>query len=131
MQEQEAARPHALVVDDSSAMRCLLSTILETMGWQVTEAIHGLEALDLVRSNRYDLALVDWHMPEMTGIELVRTIRAETLDGSRLPIMMVTCESQPENVAAALEAGVDEYTTKPFDLASLEAKLTRLGFVTS
>lgn len=131
MENQQSDRPHVLVVDDSSAMRCLLSTMLDTMGWRVTTAERGAEALTLIRSNAFDLALVDWHMPEMSGVDLVRTIRDDVESGSRLPIMMVTCESQPDNVAAALDAGVDEYTTKPFDPSTLRAKLARLGFVTT
>src|SRR3954466_10214314 len=96
---------HALVVDDSKAVRSLLGRMLRQVGFEVAEAANGREGLErLRRPGRTDVALVDWNMPEMDGLEFVRTVRADpSLAGLRL--MMVTTENELERVAVALEAG--------------------------
>src|SRR5262245_31481535 len=118
----------ALVVDDSRAMRMMLSRMLEEVGCQVSQAQHGKEALAFLSDNPdTQLALVDWNMPEMTGIELVEAVRQRTaLSGVRL--MMVTTESEANQVQRALTAGADEYAMKPFTKEIIAAKLKLLGF---
>lgn len=117
----------ALVVDDSRAMRLLIGRILREAGFEVAEAGHGREAIDrLTSSSDTDLVLVDWNMPEMDGIEFVRTVRANrAFDGLR--VMMVTTECDMEKVIDALHAGADDYVMKPFTRDVLMEKLSLLG----
>jgi two-component system, chemotaxis family, chemotaxis protein CheY len=119
----------AIVVDDSKAMRRILTVALKSQGFDVIEASTGKEAIERLReTGSLDLALVDWNMPEMTGIELVELVRADTgFSGMRL--MMVTTETEPEQVERALVAGADEYLMKPFTTETLMLKLQTLGLV--
>jgi two-component system chemotaxis response regulator CheY len=117
----------ALIVDDSRATRSMLRSMLTNLGFEVLEAGHGLEALErLHASAEVDFALVDWNMPEMDGLEFVRSLRSERRF-SGLPVMMVTAESDVTQMARALMAGADEYALKPLDHESLAAKLRLLG----
>jgi two-component system chemotaxis response regulator CheY len=117
----------ALVVDDSRATRSMLRKMLAQLGFAVVEAGHGVEALErLTTLDRVDFALVDWNMPEMDGCEFLRRIRGE--DAFRaVPVMMVTTETEMEQVSVALEAGASEYLMKPFDKDALLEKLMLLG----
>ena len=119
----------ALVVDDSSTMRTILNRLLSELRFdEVTPAGHGREALDLVAADGpFDLMLVDWNMPVMNGLEFVTAVRAEPFS-STAPIIMVTTESEIDSVAAALQAGADEYLMKPFTVDALADKLRLLGF---
>jgi len=101
--------------------------MVEQIGYQVVEAGHGIEALDvLATTDPFDLALVDWNMPHMSGIELVEAVRKDqSLDSMR--IVMVTSESDISCMQRALENGADEYVMKPFDQAILLQKLLELG----
>lgn len=117
----------ALLVDDSRAMRMILARTLKEIGFEVTEAGHGLEGLErLQTSGPFDLALVDWNMPEMDGLTFVSTVRQGQL-AQAMRIVMVTTESEAERVAAALAAGADEYVTKPFTKDALTSKLEIIG----
>ena len=118
----------ALVVDDSRAMRVVLSRMLRDIGFSVAEARHGREALTYLQSHPETvLALVDWNMPEMNGLELVEHIRADSrLD--ELQVMMVTTETEMSQVTRAMSAGASEYVMKPFTRAIIEEKLRLLGF---
>jgi two-component system, chemotaxis family, chemotaxis protein CheY len=118
---------HVLIVDDSRAMRSILSHILRQLGFELSEACNGREALErLAALDRVDLALVDWNMPEMSGIDFVRSVRAESkYDDVR--IMMVTTETEAPQVTAALQAGANEYVMKPFTKDVIQEKLTLLG----
>jgi two-component system chemotaxis response regulator CheY len=116
----------ALVVDDSSTMRRVLKSILITAGFTVLEAKCGPDALDCLKQNRADLALLDWNMPEMTGIELLAKVRADH-SYDEMKIMMVTTESEQPEIERALEAGADEYVMKPFTKESILDKLAILG----
>src|SRR4030081_2598278 len=99
---------HALVVDDSDVIRKFLTAYLQKLGFEVTAAINGREALEqLHRMGRAEVALVDWNMPEMDGITFLREVRAN-IQYDALPVMMVTTNSEMENVAQALEAGANE-----------------------
>lgn len=119
----------ALVVDDSRAVRATLRRMLKRFGFKVLEAGHGIEALDALQSVEAvpDLALVDWNMPEMDGLDFVRSVRKDRRF-ARLPVMMVTAETDSNQMARALMAGADEYAMKPLDEAALADKLTLLGF---
>ena len=105
---------HALIVDDSTTIRMILKKYLQKMGFEVTEAINGRDALDrLKRMEKADLVLVDWNMPEMDGISFIRAVRSEP-GYALLPLMMVTTNSELAQVSQALEAGANEYIMKPF-----------------
>lgn len=117
----------ALVVDDSRAMRVLLSRMLKEIGFDVAEAAHGREALDRLREmGSADLALVDWNMPEMDGFEFLRAVRSDSA-WDNLRVMMVTTECGMEEVVDALQAGADDYIMKPFDKEIIREKLILLG----
>ncbi len=115
-----------LVVDDSRAVRMIIGQILREIGMEVFEAANGLEALEQMKRNPdLELLLVDWNMPQMNGIDLVRAIRSDrAYDAVR--ILMVTSESQGEQVMQALQAGANEYLMKPFNKDVLVAKLNLL-----
>jgi two-component system chemotaxis response regulator CheY len=119
-----------LVIDDSLAMRSLLRRILGGSGFEVIEAGDGLEALECLRQRgNIEAVLVDWNMPGMNGYEFIRTVRdAEAYRD--LPMMMVTAESELEQVAKALAAGADEYVMKPFTRDAVLGKLNLLGITT-
>ena len=113
----------ALVIDDSKPIRSILGKFLGELGFDITEAVNGkdaLEKLDCLGSP--DLALVDWNMPEMNGLEFVRSVRANSRF-DHVPLMMVTTETDMERVAAALEAGANEYVMKPFTADALREKI--------
>lgn len=117
----------AIVVDDSKAMRAILRNMLEDLGFAVWEAGGGDEALELFRrQGRPDVALVDWNMPGMNGVDLIRRMRAEPAwEGLR--ILMVSTEVESAQVSDALQAGAQEYLMKPFTAETLQAKLALLG----
>ena len=116
-----------LVVDDSRATRAVLRQILKALGFDVTEAGHGLEALERLKEmGKPDLVLVDWNMPEMNGYEFVQAVRAES-DYDQIPLMMVTTETEVSQVTKALSAGANEYVMKPFTKEVILAKLDILG----
>lgn len=118
----------ALVIDDSRAMRAILRHFLEQLGFEVFEANHGQEGLDrLHQVGEVDLAMVDWNMPEMNGLDFVRAVRGENGGHPDLRLMMVTTETELDRVSEALEAGANEYVMKPFTKAVLAEKLVILG----
>jgi len=116
-----------LVIDDSRAMRSILRGILASLDFEVVEAADGRQAIDLLNKDRdFNLALVDWNLPEMSGLEVVIEVRKDPgLAG--LPLLMVTTETEFERVTQALQAGADEYIMKPFDREMLLDKLVILG----
>lgn len=116
----------ALIVDDSRYVRSYLRGLLEKRGVACTEAADGEAGLALLRNNScFDLALVDWHMPVMDGLEMVRRLRAEGCTQTR--VVMVTTEADNDSILRALDAGADEYLMKPFDNDALGEKLVLLG----
>ena len=118
---------HALVVDDSRTVRKILTEYLNALGFEVTVAVNGREALDrLTGMERADVVLVDWNMPEMDGIAFVRAVRA-TGHYAALPVMMVTTNTELERVSEALEAGANEYIMKPCTAEMIREKLELLG----
>jgi two-component system chemotaxis response regulator CheY len=117
----------ALVIDDSKTMRMIVCNILKQIGFETVEAKHGLDALDqLQKSGRFDMAMVDWNMPEMNGFDFVVKVRSDhSFDDMRL--VMVTTETEMAHVARALEAGANEYVMKPFTKDIIIEKLSILG----
>lgn len=122
-----SAPPHALVIDDSSAMRRILRSILEDVAFEVLEARHGHEALERLGAVTVQprLLLVDLNMPEMDGLEFIGQVRAR-FPASEARILMVTSETDRTRIQEALAAGADEYLMKPFSRASLLEKLATL-----
>lgn len=116
-----------LVIDDSRAIRMILKKSLGELGAEVVEAGHGVEAIaHLDAGQRFDLALVDWNMPEMNGYEFVKAVRADSR-WNAMQICMVTTETETAQVIKALEAGANEYIMKPFTKDALRDKLCLLG----
>ena len=117
----------ALIIDDSKAIRTVLSRILAEIGFETFEAGNGADALLVLRQNgAMDLALVDWNMPGMSGLELVQIIRADrAYDEMRL--MMATTETGMSQMSFALAAGANEYIMKPFTKEMMADKLALLG----
>jgi two-component system chemotaxis response regulator CheY len=113
----------ALVIDDSRTVRMIIGQTLREIGIEVIEAADGLEALEQMKHNPdVELLLVDWNMPNMNGFDFIRAIRSErAYDAAR--ILMVTSESEGEQVIQALQAGANEYLMKPFNKEVLVAKL--------
>ncbi len=118
----------ALIVDDSRFVRSYLRGMLEENGIVCEEAADGRAGLEQLRGeNRFDLALVDWNMPVMNGLEMLKQLRAEGFND--LKVLMVTTEAENGYIVRALEAGADEYLMKPFDDEALNEKLAMLGLV--
>ena len=119
---------HAIVIDDSSAMRMILRRIVTKLGFEVIEAVHGRDALDKLNSSEQvpDVALIDWNMPEMNGLEFIQAVRADPRY-SRLTLLMVTTESEQGQIVRALAAGAHEYLIKPFTPDAVAEKLELLG----
>jgi two-component system chemotaxis response regulator CheY len=119
----------AMVVDDSRAVRMILRRTLEKHGYQVLEAGHGKEALEVLEQHPdVGLMLVDWNMPEMNGLELIRAVRSNP-ERSRIVLMMVTTETEIEQMVRALAAGANEYVMKPFTEEVITDKLKLLGVI--
>jgi two-component system chemotaxis response regulator CheY len=117
----------ALVVDDSRAMRLILGRMLRELGLEVAEATNGREALVHIAAGLDPLVmLVDWNMPEMTGIEFVEAVRRPPYS-STARLVMVTTETELPQVVRALAAGADEYVMKPFTKEAIFEKLQLLG----
>ena len=118
----------ALIVDDSRFVRGLLRGLLEERGIECEEAVDGHAGMDQLHGGaHFDLALLDWNMPVMDGLAMLKQLRAEGFDG--LKVMMVTTEADNDFIIRALDAGADEYLMKPFDDEALSEKLAMLGLV--
>ena len=118
-----------LIIDDSRAMRAILKSAVTSLGFGFAEASNGLEGIDqLTNHGPFDLALVDWNMPVMNGLEFVTAARAKP-ELADMKIVMVTTEVEMSQVARALTAGADEYVMKPFTTDILREKLGMLGLV--
>jgi two-component system chemotaxis response regulator CheY len=112
-----------LIVDDHTLTRTMVKAILRSLGFEnVLQADSGASAVRTVMSEPVDLVICDWNMPEGNGLEVLRTLRADTRF-KELPFLMLTAEAYRENVGAAMEAGVSDYVIKPFTADVLVAKL--------
>ncbi len=118
-----------LIIDDSRAMRAILRLAVKGFGGESVEASNGQEGLDrLEYAGPFDLALVDWNMPIMNGLEFVIAVRARS-DWDSLRMVMVTTEVEMSQVSRALMAGAEEYVMKPFTTDILRDKLSMMGLL--
>jgi len=115
-----------LIVDDFSTMRRIIKNLLRDLGFTNThEADDGATGLPMLKNGDFDFLITDWNMPGMTGIDLLKAIRAEEkLKG--LPILMVTAESKRDQIVLAAEAGVNGYVVKPFTAQTLQDKIEKI-----
>ena len=112
-----------LVVDDYQTMVRIICNLLKQIGYEnVDEANNGVQALEKINAKQYGLIISDWNMQPMTGFELLQKLRACPAHGDT-PFIMVTAESKTDNVIAARKAGVSSYIVKPFNAATLKAKI--------
>lgn len=115
-----------LIVDDFSTMRRIVKNLLRDLGFNNTsEADDGATALPMLQNGKFDFLVTDWNMPGMTGIDLLKAVRAdESL--SSLPVLMVTAEAKREQIIEAAQAGVNGYVVKPFTAAALKEKIEKI-----
>lgn len=117
-----------LVVDDFSTMRRIITNVLRQLGFEnIVEAEDGSKALAILEADPVDFVITDWNMPQMSGLDLLKAIRAsenEQLKG--IPVLMVTAEALQDNIIAAAKAGVNNYIIKPFDAATLSEKIEKI-----
>lgn len=115
-----------LIVDDFSTMRRIIKNLLRDLGFNNTqEADDGITALPMLKTGNFDFLVTDWNMPGMTGIDLLKAVRAdESL--KTLPILMVTAEAKREQIVEAAQAGVNGYVVKPFTAAVLKEKIDKI-----
>ena len=115
-----------LVVDDFSTMRRIVRNLLKELGFtNVDEAEDGAVALAKLKGGGFDFVISDWNMPNMTGIELLRAIRADAAL-CKLPVLMITAEAKKENIIEAAQAKANGYIVKPFTAAVLDEKLNKI-----
>ncbi len=115
-----------LIVDDFATMRRILKNILKQLGFKnLVEADDGTTAWEALEGQKIDLIISDWNMPKMTGLELLKKVRAS--DGyNTTPFLMVTAEAQKQNVIEAVQAGVSNYVVKPFTAEAISDKLEKI-----
>jgi two-component system chemotaxis response regulator CheY len=112
-----------LTVDDFSTMRRIIRNMLRQLGYtNIVEAEDGAEALSLLQREKVDFVISDWNMPNMSGLDLLKAIRADA-NLKPLPVLLVTAEALKENVVEALKAGVNNYVVKPFTAETLKDKI--------
>lgn len=115
-----------LVADDFQVMRKVVITCLEQLEFtNVVEATDGLEALEKLKAEPFDFVITDWEMPNLSGIELLKAIRADERL-KRIPVLMVTAEGLQENIIEAIRAGVNNYIVKPIDVDALREKMHKI-----
>jgi len=115
-----------LVVDDFSTMRRIVRNLLKELGYtNVDEAEDGVVALQKLKGGNFQFVVTDWNMPNMTGIELLRAIRADA-GLKHLPVLMITAEAKKENIIEAAQSGASGYIVKPFTAGTLEEKLGKI-----
>ncbi|MFA9440301.1 chemotaxis response regulator CheY [Uliginosibacterium sp. sgz301328] len=115
-----------LVVDDFSTMRRIVRNLLKELGYtNVDEAEDGVVAMQKLAAGGIDFVVTDWNMPNMTGIELLRAIRANA-QMAHLPVLMITAEAKKENIIEAAQAGASGYIVKPFTAVTLSEKLGKI-----
>ncbi len=119
----------AFIVDDSRPIRRIESEILKELGFETSDASNGKEAWDKLQSAPMpDVVLVDWNMPEMNGLEFISTVRKDSRFSS-MAVLMVTTETETDQMLRALSAGADEYLMKPFQKEGLIEKLRMVGVI--
>lgn len=117
----------ALLLDDSRVMRTIMGNILRKCGFEVAEAGNGREGLERLRQVALpEVILVDWNMPEMNGLDFVRSVRADPRYQA-IRVLMVTTETEKDQLPLALKAGADDYVLKPFTQEIVVEKLQMIG----
>jgi two-component system chemotaxis response regulator CheY len=112
-----------LIVDDQKTMLRIIRTLLQQIGFtNVTEALDGTKALELMRTQNFGLILSDWNMEPMSGMDFLKAVRGGSVN-ENVPFIMVTAENKTENVIAAKQAGVNNYIVKPFNADTLRVKI--------
>lgn len=115
-----------LIVDDFSTMRRIIKNLLNDLGFTNTqEADDGITALPMLKANDFDFLVTDWNMPGMTGIDLLKEVRADERLAS-LPVLLVTAEAKRDQIVEAAQAGVNGYVVKPFTAAVLSEKIEKV-----
>ncbi len=115
-----------LIVDDFSTMRRIIKNLLRDLGFTNTqEADDGSTALPMLKGSDFDFLVTDWNMPGMTGIDLLKAVRADEKLQS-LPVLMVTAEAKREQIIEAAQAGVNGYVVKPFTAQALKEKIEKI-----
>jgi two-component system chemotaxis response regulator CheY len=115
-----------LVVDDFATMRRIIKNILTQLGFKnIIEADDGTTALGVLKSEKIGLIVSDWNMPKMTGLDLLKAVRADS-NTANTPFIMVTAEAQQDNIILAVKARVSQYIVKPFTAETLSEKLNKI-----
>jgi len=115
-----------LIVDDFATMRKVVRNLLKQVGYEdIVEAEDGVMALKALKSQKIDVIVSDWNMPNMTGLELLKAVRADA-ELAKTPFLMVTAEALQDNVVAAVKAGVNNYIVKPFTAEVLNEKIKKI-----
>lgn len=115
-----------LVVDDFNTMRRIVKNILKQLGFEnIGEAENGQEALEVLKKEKFDFVITDWNMPVMTGLDLLKAIKADAALKD-IPVMMVTAEAQQQNIVEAVKSGAGNYIVKPFTAEVLEEKINKI-----
>ncbi len=116
---------NVLIVDDYKTMLRVIRNLLSQIGFKnVDEANDGTQALDLIRQKNYGLIISDWNMEPMSGLDLLKSVRAQNATpAGKTPFIMITAENKMENVIAAKQAGVNNYIVKPFSAEVLKGKM--------
>ncbi len=115
-----------LIVDDFSTMRRIIKNLLRDLGFSNTDgAGDGTTALPMLKSGKYDFLVTDWNMPSMTGLDLLKAVRADE-NLKTLPVLMVTAEAKRDQIVVAAQGGVNSYVVKPFTAAVLEEKIEKV-----
>jgi len=118
---------HILIVDDFATMRKIVKAVLKQMGYSnFSEAADGASAFEKLKNDpTIKFVVSDWNMPEMSGLELLKNVRAHP-ERKNIPFLLVTAEADKSNIVAALEAGVDNYIVKPFNLETMKDKMQKI-----
>ena len=115
-----------LIVDDFSTMRRIVKNLLRQLGFNnIQEADDGTTALEQLKTDPVDLIISDWNMPKMTGLDLLKAVRADATMANT-PFIMVTAEAQQDNIILAVKAKVSQYIVKPFTAETLSEKLNKI-----
>jgi len=120
------ARKRVLVVEDETGIRQLIAIHLKREGFDVDEVGDGEQARGLLASRQYDMVILDWMLPSLSGLDLTRWMRKNSQHAKLTPVLFVTAKTEPEHVATGLDAGADDYIAKPFDTLVLMARVNAL-----
>ncbi|NKB20161.1 MAG: response regulator [Alphaproteobacteria bacterium] len=117
-----------LIVDDSKVVRMVARKILEELGFEISEAVDGQQALDSCKGQKPDAILLDWNMPVMNGIEFLKELRI-TAGGDSPKVVFCTTENDMAHITEAIKAGANEYIMKPFDSDIIQTKFAQVGIL--